>query len=40
MDALRLAFVWPGGGAEQEYYQFAETTGDQVKIFSRMLTRR
>ena len=33
MDALRLAFVWPGGGAEQEYYQFAETTGDQVKIF-------
>ena len=33
MDALRLAFVWPGGGAEQEYYQFAEATGDQIKIF-------
>nr|HIA88564.1 hypothetical protein [Gammaproteobacteria bacterium] len=33
MAALRLAFIWPGGGAEQEYYQFAEATGDQIKIF-------
>ena len=31
-NPLRLAFVWPGGGSEQEYYQFAEATGDQVKI--------
>lgn len=32
-DALRLGFLWPGGGAEQEYYQFAEALDDRVKIF-------
>lgn len=31
--ALRLGFIWPGGGAEHEYYQFAEAMGDRIKIF-------
>jgi maleate cis-trans isomerase len=31
--ALRLGLLWPGGGAEQEYYQFAEALDDRVKIF-------
>ena len=25
--------MWPGGGSEQEYYQFAEDIGDRIKIF-------
>ena len=31
--ALRLLMVWPGGGAEHEYYQFAEALEDRIKIF-------
>jgi len=31
--ALRLGFVWPGGGGEQEYFQFGETLGDRIKVF-------
>ena len=31
--ALRLGFIWPGGGAEHEYYQFAEALDDRLKIF-------
>ena len=30
---LRLGFIWPGGGAEHEYYQFAESLDDRIKIF-------
>ncbi len=29
----RLGFVLPGGGAEHEYYAFAEATGDRAKVF-------
>ncbi len=32
-SALRLGLVWPGGGAEHEYYQFAESLDDRIKIF-------
>lgn len=31
--ALRLGFIWPAGGAEHEYYQFAEALDDRIKIF-------
>lgn len=31
--AARLGFVLPGGGAEHEYYGFAEATGDRAKVF-------
>ena len=31
--ALRLGFIWPGGGAEHEYYQFAEALDDRIKVF-------
>ncbi|MGI9335099.1 MAG: maleate cis-trans isomerase family protein [Gammaproteobacteria bacterium] len=31
--ALRVCFVWPGGGAEHEYFEFAEATGDRVRVF-------
>ncbi len=31
--AARLGFVLPGGGAEHEYYAFAEATGDRAKVF-------
>ncbi|MDH3689539.1 MAG: maleate cis-trans isomerase [Gammaproteobacteria bacterium] len=31
--ALRLGMIWPGGGAEHEYYQFAEALDDRIKIF-------
>ena len=31
--ALRLGLVWPGGGAEHEYYAFAEALDDRLKIF-------
>lgn len=32
-DNYRLGFVWPGGGSEQDYYQFLEAAGDNVKLF-------
>lgn len=32
-EALRLCLVWPGGGAEHEYYAFAESTGKRIEIF-------
>lgn len=32
-EALRVCFVWPGGGAEHEYFVFAETTGDRMRVF-------
>lgn len=31
--AMRLCVVWPGGGAEHEYFAFAEATGDRIRIF-------
>ena len=31
--AARLGFVAPGGGAEHEYYHFAESTGNRAKVF-------
>ena len=31
--ALRLGFIWPGGGAEHEYYQFAEALDERIKVF-------
>ena len=32
-SALRLGLIWPAGGAEHEYYQFAEALDDRIKIF-------
>ena len=32
-SALRLGFIWPAGGAEHEYYQFAEALDDRIKVF-------
>ncbi len=29
----RLGFVWPGGGAEHDFYQFLEQSGDQARLF-------
>ena len=29
----RLGFVWPGGGAEHDFYQFLEQTGDRARLF-------
>ena len=29
----RIGFVWPGGGAEHDFYRFVEETGDQAKLF-------
>ena len=33
MNDYRLGFVWPGGGSEQDYYQFLEAAGDNTKLF-------
>lgn len=30
---IRLGLIYPGGGAEHEYYQFAEAVGDRIRIF-------
>ncbi len=30
---VRIGFVWPGGGAEHDFYQFFEESGDRVKLF-------
>jgi maleate cis-trans isomerase len=32
-DAVRMGLLYPGGGAEQDYYLFAEAMGDAVKFF-------
>ena len=29
----RLGFIWPGGGAEQDFYRFFETAGDSTRLF-------
>ncbi len=29
----RIGFVWPGGGAEHDFYQFLEQTGDRARLF-------
>ena len=29
----RLGFVWPGGGAEHDFYQFLEQTGDRARLY-------
>ena len=29
----RLGFVWPGGGAEQDFYQFLEKSGDTIRLY-------
>lgn len=29
----RIGFVWPGGGAEHDFYQFLEETGDRARLF-------
>ena len=29
----RIGFIWPGGGAEHEYFQFAEAMDDRIKVF-------
>src|SRR5262245_50372450 len=30
---VRLGLLYPGGGAEQDYYQFAESVQDRVRMF-------
>lgn len=30
---IRLGVIYPGGGAEQEYYQFAETMDNRIRVF-------
>ena len=29
----RLGFVWPGGGAEHDFYKFLEVAGDNTKLY-------
>ena len=29
----RLGFVWPGGGAEHDFYRFLETIGDNIRLY-------
>jgi len=31
--AMRLGVIYPVGGADQEYYQFAEALGDHVRVY-------
>ena len=32
-DAVRMGLLYPGGGAEHDYYLFAEAMDDAVKVF-------
>ena len=29
----RIGFVWPGGGAEHDFYRFLEETGDRARLY-------
>ena len=29
----RLGFVWPGGGAEHDFYRFLEEIGDSIRLY-------
>ena len=32
-NQARLGFVWPGGGAEHDFYLFLENTGDRARLY-------
>ena len=32
-DGVRLGLLYPGGGAEQDYYLFGEEVRDRVRMF-------
>ncbi len=32
-DKFRLGFVWPGGGAEHDFYRFLEEIGDHIRLY-------